>query len=391
MSKSVAEILANIDLFADDQREHLLEALAVAREQCPVLHTEADGGYYLISRYEDVRWVCEHPEIFSSAQPGLRGVPVRVIPIDVDPPDHRLYRKFLNGYFSRSFLLRYEEQMRKIARDAIAGFIDKGGLEVVSDYSVPFSAGSLAHVVFATDNMELVSRGVGAVKQVATENTPETFERVALLAIEAMAAVVNSPEKNDTVLTALTMATIDGRPLTTEERVGIVTILLIGGLDTTRGMIVNIAYHLATRDDIEPILRTPDWWHRELDEFLRFEPTVSFMARTVTQDTEIAGTPLKAGDRIAIHFYSANRDSNRFDHPDELIFDRPNNRHAAAFGIGIHRCLGAHFARIQIAIAFEELLKQATNFRLKEGADIPRRAGVILGSPEALHLTFDKR
>ena len=74
MGKSVAEILAGVDLFAEDQRDHLLDALAVARRDCPVLHTDSDGGYYVVSRYEDVRAVCEQPELFSSAQPGLRGV-----------------------------------------------------------------------------------------------------------------------------------------------------------------------------------------------------------------------------------------------------------------------------------------------------------------------------
>ena len=92
MDKSVAEILAGVDLFAEDQREHLLDALAAARRDCPVLHTDSDGGYYVVSRYADVRTVCEQPELFSSVQPGLRGVPVRLIPVDVDPPRHRLYR-----------------------------------------------------------------------------------------------------------------------------------------------------------------------------------------------------------------------------------------------------------------------------------------------------------
>jgi cytochrome P450 len=387
--KSVTDILANVDLYAEDQREHLLEALAVARDQCPVLHTTADGGYHIVTRYEDVRTVCAHPEIFSSVQPGLRGVPVRLIPLDVDPPDHHLFRRFLNGYFSRSFLLRYEEQIRQIARDAIAGFIDKGEVEFVHGYSVPFSAGSLARIVFATDNTDLVSRSVAAVNRVALETAPDTFEPVALLAMEAMAEVENSAEEREDVLAALTRETVEGRLLTTEERLGIVTTLLIGGLDTTRGMIVNIAYHLATRDDVEPILRAPNWWRGEFDEFLRFEPTVSFMARTVTRDTELGGTPLKAGDRIAIHFSSANRDPARFDRPDELVFDRPANPHMA-FGAGLHHCLGVNFARIQLAIAFEELLKRATNFQLKAGTDVPRRIGVSLNSPAELHLTFDR-
>lgn len=390
MSKSVAEILQNIDLYAEDQREHLLEALAVARRECPVLHTEVDGGYYVISRYEDVRTVCGTPDLFSSAQPGLRGVPVRVIPLDVDPPQHRYFRTFLNPYFSRSFLLRYADDMREIAQKAIATFIDRGEFDVVNDYSIPFSAGSLARIVFATENQDLVDRGVKAVNRVATESTPESFEVLAALAMEAMAEVNPEVDDREDVLAALVTAEVDGRALTTEERLGIVVTLLLGGLDTTRGVIVHIANHLATRADVEPVLRTPDWWHSTLDEFLRYETTVSFMARTVTRDTELSGTPLHAGDRLAVHFYSANRDPARFDDPDDLVLDR-HHKPNAAFGIGIHRCLGLNFARIQLAIAFEELLNSATNFRLKEGAKIHRQTGVSLGSPDNLWLTFDRR
>lgn len=389
MSKSVAEILRNVDLYAEDQIDHLLDALAVARNECPVLHTEADGGYYLVSRYEDVRTVCEHPEIFSSTQPGLRGVGVSLIPLDVDPPNHRVFRMFLNRYFSRTFLLRYEDQMREIARDAIAEFLVKGELEVVSDYAVPFSSGSLARIVFATDNKDLIARGVAAVKRVAIETTPETFAVVAGLAMEAMAELENSAEGREDVLAALVTEKVGDRMLTTEERLGIITTLLLGGLETTRGMIVNIAHHLATRPEVEPILRTPDWWRGPLDEFLRFSTTVTFMARVVMRDTELGGVPMRAGDRVAVHFHSANRDAARFDQPDALLFDRPNVPNAA-FGLGIHRCLGQSFARIQLAVAFEELLAQATNFRLKEGVEIRRLAGVGWGTPEHLWLTFDK-
>jgi cytochrome P450 len=114
------------------------------------------------------------------------------------------------------------------------------------------------------------------------------------------------------------------------------------------------------------------------------------MARVVTQDTELAGVPLRQGDRLAVHFYSANHDPARFENPDVLDFTRPNKPNAA-FGIGIHRCLGQHFARIQLAVAFEELLAATTNFHLKEGQEIRRTAGVPLGTPKELWLTFDKR
>jgi cytochrome P450 len=390
MSKSPEEILGAADLFAEDQREHLLDALAVARRECPVLRTEADGGYYLVTRYEDVRAVCEDPGLFSSVQPALRSQPVRVIPLDVDPPDHAQYRRFLNPYFSRSFLLRYEAQLREIARSAIAAFVDRGRLEVVHDYAVPFSAGSLARVVFATDNMDLIRRAAAAVRRVALELAPEAFQELAVLSMEAMAEAERSPEGREDVLSALVRATVGGRPLTTEERLAIITTLLLGGLDTTRGVIVNIAHHLATREGVETALRSPERWNAAVDEFLRYETTVSFMARTVTRDTELGGTALSAGDRIAVHFLSANRDAARFERADELVLARENNPHVA-FGHGIHRCLGVHFARIQLAIAIEELLARATRFRLAEGAAIPRQTGVGLNSPTELHLTFDRR
>jgi cytochrome P450 len=391
MTKSVEEILERIDLFDEDQRANVVEAMAVARQKCPMLHTEADGGYYVVTKYADLRTVCEHPETFSSADPALKGsLPIRLLPLDADPPEHRDFRQLLNPYFSRSFLLRYEETMRELARSAIAKFIDRGELEFVHDYAIPFSAGSLAQIVLVTDNQDLVDRGVAAVKRTAVESTPETFQAVAMIAMEAMAEVENATDDREDVLAAIVKAEINGVPLTMEQRLGIITTLFLGGLDTTRGMLVNIANHLGTTPEVQRRLENPDWWRGDLDEFLRLEPTVSFMARTVTHDTELGGTELKAGDRLAISFYSANRDEDRFENPDVLDFDRVGNPHAA-FGLGIHRCLGLNFARIQLAIAFEELLKVATNFRLKPGVEITRQMGVPLNSPSELWLLFDRR
>ncbi len=106
MARSVDEILDNLDLFDPEQAEHLVEALGEARQRCPVVRTEADGGYYLLTRYDDVRSVCERPEDFSSAECALRGKPaeVRLIPLDSDPPLHRDFRRMLNPFFSRTFV-----------------------------------------------------------------------------------------------------------------------------------------------------------------------------------------------------------------------------------------------------------------------------------------------
>jgi hypothetical protein len=134
-------------------------------------------------------------------------------------------------------------------------------------------------------------------------------------------------------------------------------------------MLVNIAYHLATRDDVEARMKQPGLLSELLDEFIRLELPVSIMTRTFTN--------------------VESRDEARFEHTNSLDLNRHPNLHAD-FGLGIHRRLGVAFARIQIAIAFEELLAAATNFRLTPDADIPRYTGSLLTSPSVLRLEFDR-
>lgn len=202
-------------------------------------------------------------------------------------------RMLLSRHFPRSFLLRYEDDMREFARAIIAKFLHRGELEFVGDFAVPFSAGSLA--------------------------------------------------RQDVLVGAVT-GEIDGLPLTNEERRAITTTLFLGASDTTRSMMVNIAYHLAIRDDNEARMKRPDLRRDLLNGFIRSEPTASIVARTVTTDAEFSGT---------------------------------------ALGLG--------FVRTLVTAAFEEPLVVATNFRLKPGTDRPRYMGPLLSSPPVLRLEFDRR
>jgi cytochrome P450 len=384
-----AELLPHFDLFDESQTADRYEVLRYSQTSCPVAHTDADDGYYNVTRFEDVRAICEDPDTFSSVQPGIRGVPVRLPPLDEDPPRHKDYRQLLNRYFVPSYLRRYEDVMRALAHHVIDQFIDSGNCEFVSQFAIPFTAGSLARVVLDEDNEERVAKAVAAVTRTAIESTPETFQAVAALAAEFMADRARSGSTRDDVLTALVTQEVDGKMLTDEERLGVVTVLFLGGLDTTRGVIANIGYHLATDPLIESRLRDPKWVLRDLDEFLRYESTVSFMARVVTRDTVLNGCPLKEGDKVAIHFAMANRDPEIFRDPDELIFGRDPKPHAA-FGLGIHRCLGLHFARMQIGMAFNELLTRVTNVKLQPGREVGRTVGVSFPAPDELHVSFDR-
>lgn len=382
------EFFDNIDWYRREDCERLPEELAWSRRECPVVHTNFDGGQYVVSRYDDLRTVAEHPEIFSSSNPGVMTVPVPLPPLDLDPPLHRDFRQFLNKYFSRSALMRYVPEMEQLADSLIDAVIDKGQMEFVSQFAIPFTAGSLARVVLDDDDEVRMQQAVDAVTATSTGG-PEAFQRVAEIAATILAERRENPGQRDDVLEALATTTVDdGRNLTLEEQLGVVTVLLLGGLDTTRGAIAHIGRYLAEEPDLEERLRRPEWVKRDLDELLRFTSTVSVMGRVVTQDNDLLGCPLKAGDRLSVHWGSGNRDESKFDRPDELVFDRAKNPHIA-FGVGVHRCLGQHFARLQLEIAFNRLLARLSNFAVTPGTTVKETIGITPLAPEEMFLSFE--
>jgi cytochrome P450 len=395
-----AELLEGYDPFDEQTAPYKWEILAHARRECPVPHvvprTDPDGGYRMITRYRDVRYVLEHPELFASAQSAVTPNPVRLPPLDSDPPLQQEFRKLLNPLMSRSSLLRFEPQMREIARAAIEGFIDDGRLEFVSQFAIPFSAGVLSRVIFDESDQQRVQSALEVVAVLASDPSPEAFGRLAALAgeyISKRAASTGSGEAaagtSEDILTALVTGTIGGRPLTEEERVGVVTVLFLAGLDTTRGALGNIAAQLARDPDLERRLRDPQWIRRDMDEFLRFESPVAIMARTATAEVEVGGHRFTAGDRLLVNFGSANRDDAQFADGDRLDFElaRPGN---VAFGLGIHRCLGSNLARLQLEIGWDELLRRVTGLRFAEdGYEVRYDTGMVHG-PTEIPLVFDR-
>jgi cytochrome P450 len=383
----VADLAPHLDLFDPAHSGRLWEVLAYARSECPVLKTDADDGYFIVTRYDDLRTVLEDPATYSSEQAGLRGVPIPMPPLTEDPPRHLEYRRALNKYLSRSFLSKFADDIRETARELLDKLVPGGQFDFMTDYAVPFTSRNLARVILDDGNAERIQRAIALAIRISGDGDAAAFFEISALAEELLRERAASGSERDDVLSAILNGTVEGRPLTLEEQVGATTILFTGGLDTTKAALGNIARHLAENPALEQRLRHPDWIKEDLDEFLRYESPIMFMARTVTRDTELGGCPLKAGDRVAVHYASANRDDTRFPHADELDFDRERNPHAA-FGLGPHRCIGLHFARLQIEIAFSELLSRVTNLRIAPGAPVESAVGVVL-THEHLPVVFD--
>jgi len=385
----VDQLAPHFDLFDPVHNERRWEVLDFARSECPVIKTDADDGYRIVTRYEDVRTVLTDAETFSSVEAGLRGMPVPMPPLTEDPPNHIEYRKALNHYLTRTFLSRYEESIRQYARELLDVLVPRGRFEFMTEFAVPFTSGNLAKVILADDNEVRLQRAIQLAADISSYGRNEAFFELAELAEELLEERMASGSERDDVLSAIIRATVQGRPLTMEERVGATMILFTGGLDTTKAALGSIVKHIADDPSLEARVRDPEWVKRDLDEFLRLDSPIAFMARTVTKDTELNGCPLKQGDRVAVHYASANRDASQFANPDVLDFERQRNPHAA-FGIGPHRCIGLHFARLQIEIGFQELLSRITGIRVPEGETVHTSSGVVQ-SHEYLPIEFDVR
>jgi cytochrome P450 len=382
------QMLQNFDMFDQDQGQVRWELFAHARQKCPVARSQK--GPVVITRYEDVRYVLERPELFSSKGVAPEPSPLSLNPLDADPPYQPQLRKILNPMFSRKAGLTFVPEMEEVANELIDGFIDKGEVELIMDFAAPFVAGALARIVYNERDTAKMQRAIDAVTRVAITGDPETYMALAMVGHEYLTNRLENGSPEQDVLWAVTTGTVEdgNRTLTPEEQLGVLIVLFLGGLDTTRGAIGMIAHELAKDSTLEERFKNPAWHRQDMDELLRVASPVACLGRLVTEDTELNHVALKKGEQVLLRFDSANRDPEQFEDPDNLRFDlvRPGN---AAFGLGIHRCLGAHLARVQIGVAFDVLLKRVKNVRL---ADPEQPVDYIFGiarGPEKLVLAFD--
>ena len=182
----------------------------------------------------------------------------------------------------------------------------------------------------------------------------------------------------DDLTTFLLEAELDGNKLMHEHVRGTMLLILVAGIDTTWSAIGSALWHLAHNpEDLKRLAAEPDLMPFAIEEMLRAYAPVT-MARLVAQDVEIGGCPMKEGDWVLLPFPAANRDPEFFDRADEVIIDREENRHAA-FGLGIHRCLGSNLARMELRVAVEEWVKRFPNFELADPSAVTWAAGQVRG------------
>jgi cytochrome P450 len=364
------------------------------RQRCPIARTDRFGGGWLPTRYEDVAAIAYDTELFSSRsiimsnfRPPRDIAPVGAAPpISSDPPFHHDARRLLLPAFTKTEISKQEPGTRALCHALIDGFDGRDVVDAADEYAQHIPMRVIA-------DMLGFPREDGPRFRVFVENTLEGInlepeERIARMAalsdylLEQVHDHLDNPR--DDLTSYLIDAELYGHKLDPGHVVGAMTLLLIAGIDTTWSAIGASLWHLArTPADRERLAAEPALLPTATEEFLRAYAPVT-MARLVRNDMHWRGVDMKADDWILLSFPAANRDPAQFDRAGEVIIDREVNRHAA-FGLGIHRCLGSHLARMELRVALEVWMARIPEFTLAHPEAVTWSTGQIRG-PRALPL-----
>lgn len=355
---------------------------ALLRE-CPVAEGHfGDQPSVVISRYEDVNWALRHPEIFSSAG-GAVGVGEQpLIPVEVDPPQHTAYRRFLNPRFVPREIAKLEPEVRRLVGELVDLLESRDGCDFHEEFATPLPSGIfLALMGLPADDLPQFLRWRDDtirpdVPPGDFEAAQEVRQRTAVAVNdyfrEAIASRRDHPDQ--TLLSDVVQATIGGEPLTELELLGISHLLLLGGLDTVTATLDCMVAFLAEHpDERRQLVAEPDRIPAAVEELLRWTTPVQVLPRIAVQEVELGGLTLKVGDRVTLVLGAANCDSEVFAEGWDLL--RSPNRHLA-FGAGNHLCLGAHLARLELRVALEEFHRRIPDYRIAEGVAVSFSPGI---------------
>jgi cytochrome P450 len=364
------------------------------RLRCPIAHTDRFGGGWLPVRYDDVAAIAYDTENFSSRaiimgnfRPPADIAPIGGSPpISSDPPFHHDARKLLLPAFTRKAVSRLEPSTRAFCHSLIDAFDGRDVVDAAHDYAQHIPMRVIADMLgFPPDDgpqfRQFVENTLEGIN-LPPEERVEKMEALGDYLLDQVDDHLANPREDLT--TYLINAELYGHKLQAEHVTGTMALLLIAGIDTTWSAIGSSLWHLArTPADLDRLVAKPGLVPTAVEEFLRaFAPVT--MARLVKHDMTWRGADMKADDWILLSFPAANRDPAQFDRPGQVVIDREVNRHAA-FGLGIHRCVGSHLARMELRVALEVWLERVPRFSLADPAAVKWSAGQIRG-PRALPL-----
>lgn len=351
------------------------------RERCPVSWTDSYGGFWITTRYSDIARIARDDETFSAArfdpiEDGTaivipRGRGLEQFPIELDPPRAKVYRDLINPLLSKEAVEKLVPLIERNVRQVMDGFIADGKVDFVQQYTNPIPTKIIGEWLgFPEHDWEAIAGPVHDIFSAApgSERARRGGEALGWLdgRIRELLAARREQPREDVISYLVAQPNPEtGEPFTDDGLVSVMFLLIAGGVDTTTSLTGSTLVHLSAHpEDRERLIREPDLLEIATEEFLRkFAPSQS-MARTVVTDTEVGGCPVSAGDRVLIPWAAANHDPEMYADPDRVLLDRQPRTHLA-FGIGSHRCAGAHLARAMFRAMLTEVLTRIPDYEVR--------------------------
>jgi cytochrome P450 len=358
------------------------------REQHRFFWNTYGPGYWVLTRFEDIREAFQTPETFCNhsivaTDPDPQ---YRFLPSFIDPPEHMKYRRVMNRWFAPQSVAKLQPEITRLARETVEPLVAEGGCEFTRTFGDAYPVKVfLASMGLPPDGdadffVSCVRRlsggfndtdGDGQNQMLAAWNDIATYWHDL---IEERRARPLDPEVD--FVTHLTRSDLGDRPLPDDEMQDICVTLTIGSLDTLKSQLGWCFYHLATHEeDRKRIVADPELVVSAVEEFLRAYPIVS-MARKLTHDVDFHGCPMKKDQMVLLSIQSATRDPRTFPAPDQVIIDRKPNRHIA-FGASEHRCLGSHLARAELQTAIREWHRLIPQYRVATSEPLMAHGGQV--------------
>jgi cytochrome P450 len=343
---------------------------------------ELPGGTptIVVSRATDVDQVLRNPKVFSSqfgSGMGGLGNDRPMIPLQIDPPDHKKYRVLLDPYFAPRQMAKLEQDVTVLVNQLIDRFIERGACDFTSEFAIPLPSTVFLRLLglpledldFLLHIKEGIVRADGETevhkmakaRATAGQECYEYFES----ALDRLGR-----EPGDGLLRDLLEAEVDGIRLTRDEIMDVCYLFILAGLDTVTDSLCCFWVHLADNPARrQRIVADPGVVPAAVEELLRWESPVSAVARIAAEDADLQGCPVHKGESVLLFVGAANTDPATVEGADQVDFDRSVNRHSA-FGGGIHRCLGSHLARLELRVAMREWHRRIPDYRIAEGAEL---------------------
>ena len=343
-----------------------------------IVWTPRNGGHWMVTRAADIDFLQRNHDPFSMQDVGVPhgSKPMRLLPLEADPPEHQEYRAIVSPWFTPKSIDALSGFTRELAVQLIDDLKPRGECEFYRDFALQLPIAifcKLSNVPWTDKDMllewtEWTTRGQDpALRRQAHTNMIAYIEKL-------IADRRASPGKD--ILTSVVMGKIFGEPIKHEDMVSMMLVVLFGGLDTVASSMTFVAHFLATHaSHAKQLIADPKLIPHAIDEMMR-RFGVSSTCRTVTRDYDYKGLQFKAGDKVFVQPMLYGMDERQFDHPMDVDFSRKSVIHAS-FGAGPHRCPGSFLARMEIRVFLEEWLKRIPEFGLNPEAKVVYTPGMV--------------